>query len=78
MIDYENYDFSNDSGDAAFQELLAKALSGSITAQRELCGAYLSGDGVKKDTDKADYWAGKMREHGIGLSEDERQNIPIT
>jgi TPR repeat protein len=64
MEKYEGYDFSSDSDEPAFREILNKALGGDPFAQSELVGAYKFGKGaVKKDTDKAEYWLRKANEN---------------
>ncbi len=71
------YSFSSDSGDPTFQALLIKALSGELIAQQRLMRMYFEGNGVERDSGKAEYWAGRMREHGIALSEEEQRHIPM-
>ena len=77
MSVYDRLHFLSDNDNPAFAELLDKAFGGSVAAQMSLCGDYTFGNGVGIDTDKAEYWAAKVREHGIGLSDEERANIPM-
>lgn len=44
--------------------LQQNAEAGDWTAQTQLLNRYLSGDGVKKDINKAFYWQLKAAEHG--------------
>ena len=64
-----SYDFSLDSGDKDFQDLLANAEQGYAGTQYNLGVCYGNGIGVAKDEKKAVYWYTKAAEQGYAIAQ---------
>ncbi len=70
-------DFLNDSADPAFQATLERAAAGELIAARRMLNYYFEGVVVERDLVKAEYWAGRMRQHDFGPSDEEQAHIPM-
>jgi TPR repeat protein len=61
---FDNNDFSSDSDDDKFKDLLAKATCGNAAAQKNVANQYYNGKKVEKNYEKAVYWYTKAAEQG--------------
>ena len=73
-----NNDFSSDSTDSEFHDLLAKAEQGDATAQYWLGWCYEYGQGVAKDEKKAVEWYTKAAERGFAAAQDRLKELKST